>query len=135
MQLHPLSYQATAGKPAITGRDLANKLRKTLPGERAVMALAIADGVMVVTDFTHAQAARLADVSVDSVSIVASATPYEIQALNRGWLSLRDVRALHAERCNKPTTANIEAFIDRVGPDAIMAALDRLTAPTQAAAE
>jgi hypothetical protein len=71
-------------------------------------------------------------VSVDSISIVANATPNEIERLRRGWLSLRDVRALHAERCNKPTTANIEAFVDRVGPDAIMAVLDRLTAPTEA---
>ena len=130
----PISPTSPNGKPAIAGRDLARKLRKALPGERAVTALALTDG-LTVTGLTHAQAARLAEVSVDSISIVAGATTHEIYALNRGWLSLRDLRALHAARCNKPTTANIEAFIDRVGPDAIMAVLDKLTAPTQAAAE
>jgi hypothetical protein len=53
MQFHPLSYEAWAGKQPITGRDLANKLRKTPPGVRAVTALALTNGVAV-TGLTHA---------------------------------------------------------------------------------
>jgi len=133
MQLQPLSYEASAGKQ-LTGRSLANKLRDALPGARAIMALSLTNGVTL-SGLTYAQAARLVSVSVDSISIVANATPNEIEHLRRGWLSLRDVRALHASQCNKPTRTNIEAFIDCVGSDAIMDALDRLTQPQRLAAE
>jgi hypothetical protein len=130
-----LLREALNGKQPTTGRDFARKLREASPANRAIQALALVDGFTIVTNHTYAQAARLAETSVDSISIVAHATPVEIEYLKRGWLSLRDVRWAHANRPNRPTAADIEAFIDRVGPDAVWNVFDRLTAPANLAAE
>jgi hypothetical protein len=130
-----LSLNPINDKPT-TGRALARKLRGASPALRAIHALSLTNGDAI-SGLTHSQAAKVADVGVEAISIVANATPVELEHLKRGWVSLRGVRRAHAvrlaQRRNRPSAADIENVI-RADPDAVLAVLDRLTAPDQVAA-
>ena len=120
------------GNPPLRGRAVAQRLRYSSPADRALAALQFTNGIPI-AGLTRAQAARVARSSVYNVWIASLAAPDEREALRRGRIKLRDVRAAHAKR-KTPSEADIIAIINRIGPDAIMAALDRLTAPEPAAA-
>lgn len=128
----PLHDMTTAGNPPLRGWAFAHRLRNASAAGRALAAHQLTNGVAI-AGLTRAQAARVADVSVSSVSIVASATTDEIEALRRGKLSLRDVRRAHAKN-RKPSID--ENLMRRTDPNVVMRVFDRMTAPaTPIAAE
>jgi hypothetical protein len=124
----PLPLNETDGKRPMHGRDLALRVKKTSPAQRAALAAWVARGEVSITALTTAQTALLMDLNVSSVSLAKSATDEDLAALRRGVMSLRDLRAKrsaerireHAERIK----AALNALID----------IGALT-PTQAAAE
>ena len=112
----------------LSGRFVAKHAHGRPLNERLVTVTMLLGNIQL-GELTHAQIAKLAGVSLDSVSIVANATPDERKALFNG-ASLRSVRKANAKP-REMTDAEIEAFIDRVDPNRVLAILDRKTAPPQ----
>ena len=123
-----ISHQTPEAKPLLRGKVLARNLRKASPAMRAILVTPLTNGAAI-GGLPKAQAARLGRVSAKSIAIVAGASAEQLEALWSGQLSLNAVRKANAKP-REMTDADIEDFIDRVDPNRVLAALDRLTAPS-----
>jgi hypothetical protein len=132
MEVLSVSDVEPGGKSSpMRGKDIARRVQKSPPGPRAALAVKLTNGV-VISALTKTQAALMTDLSPSSVSIAANSTADELEALRRGKISLR---ALRAKRRAKPNENDIEDIIVRAGVERVMSVLDRLTAPVPTAAE
>jgi hypothetical protein len=120
----PLTFHVT-----LHGKALAAWARDATPAQRALTALALAEGASVLVP-TRAQAAVLVGASPYAVAIAALATPEEAGALYFGGISMAEVRQAHARTPNTLTDADINAFIERAGIERVFTAIDNKTAPT-----
>lgn len=128
-----ISYQTPEAKLLLSGKVLARNLRKTSPAMRAILVAPLTNGTAIGV-LTKAQAARLGRVSAKTMAIVAGASADQLEALWSDRLSLNAVRKANA----KPrglTDSEVDDFINRVDPNRVLAALDRLTAPSSIDAE
>jgi hypothetical protein len=120
-------HQNIEAKPAMSGKDLAERLPQMRPDARAVLALEFTNG-RTLSRPTRVQAAKLTGVSPYNLSIAALATADEREGLMRGRLKLSDVRRAHAHP-RKATIGEIENLIRNADPNDVMSVFDRLTAP------
>ena len=130
--MNSVSHRDFEAKVAVSGKALARKLRNATPGARAIAALPLLSGTALV-GATWAQAARVANVSVHSLAIAASASTTEREGLRSGTLTLKAVRRAHVQPCKPIDDNEIVDFINRVDPNRVLAILDAMTAPPQLA--
>jgi hypothetical protein len=116
---------ADARPPAPTKTISGHKLSRChmSPARRALLAVDIAAGKVVVDDLTRAQARALTGASVGYVHTAAELTPAQREQVECGLLSLS---AIHN---GSPTDAAIDRFVAKAGANRVMAALDRYTQP------
>ena len=88
----------TASSGAMRGRDLAKRARRSSAAIRAVLASKLMSSEIAISGLTRQQAAQLLHVHLDSVSLAGKASEAERDALRRGKLSLRQLRARRAQR-------------------------------------
>ena len=121
----------TKTKPVtVVGKAIAARLAQHHQDARALLALNLVNGEAI-PRMSRRQAAQQVGVSRYRIALAAAATAGEIECVKLGRLRLRDVRAAHAKR----REATVDDLIDRYDANVIMAAFDRLTAPTAVAAE
>jgi hypothetical protein len=106
----------------VTGKELARALRRQGAAAKAVTAADIAAGRLVIDRPTPKQARAVTGASASYVGTALALSPMERQAFRAGRLKLADARAL--------SDARLDKLVHRIGPDKVMAALDRATAPT-----
>jgi hypothetical protein len=127
------SGNAPASAPEnIAGARLAWEARHRGAATRALNALNIYGGVEVVISPTRKQACQLAGSSVNSMSLVANATPAQRAELERGLITLTDLRRARKSKTSNPE--DIRAFVERHGIEAVFAVVDEMTAPPAASA-
>ncbi|MGY3125004.1 hypothetical protein ACVWXQ_008941 [Bradyrhizobium sp. S3.14.4] len=127
----PTSAGATAPTAhQYDGRKLS-RLRNLSAEKRALLAFDLQHGARLY-NLTRAQAAAVAKVAPSYIGTVATASDEERQRLAYGWTSLS---AIHNRHRRPATDADIERIVKKIGPDRVMRALDRITAPELAAAE
>jgi hypothetical protein len=107
----------------ISGRKL-HRRGKNSPSHRALLAVDLVSGTVQVSRFTRAQARVLTGASYGYVNTAAKLNPEQRQKVERGQLSLA---AFHNKR--QPSDAALLQYIEKVGADRVMAALDRYTEP------
>jgi hypothetical protein len=108
----------------IVGHKLATRLRAGMsPTFRALLAHEFESGACWLHSLTRRQACALTGASIGYVHTLAHATEQEREAVKRGVLSLSDIHN------RPPSDAAIDRVIARLGPDRVLAALDRLTMP------
>lgn len=112
----------------ITGRRFNRLLKLGSPADRALLAYDLARGEMQILPPTRAQAAGLARIASGYIGTVARLSADERVRLARGELSLT---RLHHDRQHRVTDAEVDRVVARYGAEAILAALDRLTAPAR----
>jgi hypothetical protein len=122
-------HQNLEAKPAMSGKAIATWLKFLPPDGRSVAALSLTRDTPL-TRLTRNQAARLTDQSPYNLSIASLATADERDALMRGVIRLSDVRRVHAHARELPDAEAAKLIINRYSASAIMAAFERLTAPT-----
>jgi hypothetical protein len=110
----------------ISGRRLNRLIRWASATDRALLAYELEQGAIQVLRPTRTQAATLTRASSGYIGAIARLSADERTQLARGWFSLS--RA-HNRRRN--TDAEIDRIVAAFGAEAIMAALDRATAPTR----
>jgi hypothetical protein len=105
-----------------------HQLGRLSTSQRVLAADDLASGGKTASGLSCAQVAHLAGVSVSYLSTVAHCTPAERQQLRSGALT---ISALHnSKRKTKPDSDNeIDRIVERIGPERLLAALDRYTAP------
>jgi hypothetical protein len=106
------------------------KRRGLSPTHAALLAYELEIGAAWLHDFPRRQACRLTGASVGYVSTIAHATPDERAAIRRGALALAK---LHNKPKAQPTDDEVNRLVATIGPDRVMAALDRATAPREEA--
>jgi hypothetical protein len=117
----------------ISGRQFAHRLTKLNTTERALVAYGLECGAVHLQNLTRPQAAMLTRVSVSYVNTIQRASPAELELLACGWLQLSE---LHNKHRHQPATdADVEQVVLKLGPNRVMSALDRITAPVLDAAE
>ena len=130
MQLHIESFPGVNISPSrdLNGHKLSRRVQRGLsPTFRALLAYQLESGGVCVHHLTRKQALALARASSGYVSTVARLSPQERDQLGKGILSLS---ALHNR---PPTDADVDRIVTKLGPTRVMAALDRLTRPAEAA--
>ena len=130
--MNSVSHQVFEAKSLLRGKAIAYGRKAPLHQRLRLAKLLLGD--VPGGDLTYTQVALLAGVSARSVSTVDRATLEQSAGLFDGTLSLNAVRKANAKPCEM-TDADIEDFIDRVDPNRVLAALDRLTAPQSIAAK
>jgi hypothetical protein len=108
----------------ISGRKLSRRRKGFSPSHRALLALDIETGKARVINHTRKQARALTGASVGYTNTAAKLTPDQRQKVERGQLSLAAFHNKH-----QPTDAALLQYIEKVGADRVMAALDRYTEP------
>jgi hypothetical protein len=96
----------------LTGRALRRALRDKSPKERACLVALLIERKVAFEDLSPAQLARLCKANPGTVSIELG----------------------HAGR-RGPRDSTLDRLIKKYGPDVLMRAVDRITAPTRVAAE
>jgi hypothetical protein len=127
-----VSHVDPADNPRLTGAALALKVKKMSTAQRSALAVRLQFCDVSITGLLPTQAAALTKVAIGSVRLAGGAAERDLVALKRGQLSLRQLRNKNRKA---PTEIDIENFVLRVGPTAIMNVLDRMTVPTPVAAE
>jgi hypothetical protein len=129
-----VQHERLGAKPAMsrTGRAIAKRIAHHDQDIRALIARALVTGEPIPA-MSHRKAAKLTVVSRHRLAAAELATVGEIECVQLGRLSLRHVRRAHALKAL--TDAEIEDFIDRAGPNRVLAILDSMTAPVAMAAE
>jgi integrase len=126
-----VSHRLQNNNPPLIGKAIAARLARRQQDARALAALDLVNGA---TRPSRRQAAKLMGVTRYRIASAELATADEIECLKLGRLRLSDVRKAHAKP--RPLTdAEIESFIANADPYRVLAIVDRLTAPTLAAAE
>jgi hypothetical protein len=120
---------APAANEFLSGRTIAKRVRGRPLHERLVVAMMLL-GDIPIGALTHAQIASLADISSDSVAIIASATIEQRRELFAGTLSLRAARRARATKSKRHevTDADVESYIRR-DPNLAYAIFEKFTAP------
>lgn len=133
MLYRPDHPPGTSSPPRPTARDInGHKLARALknknisPAHRALLAHNLEIGAAYLHHLTRQQSLALTDASGGYVASVANLTPEEREQVNTGKLSLSVVH----NRKREPTDAQLDRLVARIGADRVMAALDRLPAPT-----
>lgn len=118
----------------LTGRQL----RRAKPPARIVIGSELCNGGLVVTGLSCRQAARLTRADRGAISAVNHATPDEREALERGKITIGDLRKPPSERAvlNAIKRIGLARIIAIAGPGAALDIIDQMTAPaTPIAAE
>jgi hypothetical protein len=116
----------TAG-PAITGRRLSRLIKQASAADRALLAHKLEQGEVLLVRPTRAQATMLAHASPSYVGTIGRLTADERLQLARGELSLS---RLHNNHRYVATDTAIDRIVAKLGAERVMAALDRMTAPS-----
>jgi hypothetical protein len=119
------------GNARLTGATLARKVKKMSVAQRSALAARLQYWDVSLTGLLPKQAAALAEVAIGSVRLAGSADEADLAALKRGQMSLRQLRNKYRKA---PTEIDIQSFILRVGPAAILNVLDRMTSSTRVVA-
>jgi hypothetical protein len=120
----PLSEERAGAQPirALTGNGHADRVPRTAATDRALRAFARVGETIVVTT---AIAARLEDASLTYVSALNCMNASERDAVRDGDLKLCDYVI---KRWRQPAI-DVDTLVAELGPDRVLAALDRLTKP------
>jgi hypothetical protein len=110
----------------VHGRHLALGLHRLSASQRALLAFELTTGAVTLCGLTRKQAARIAGANTDYVSRVAHISDSEREQLRGGGLRLSKT---HPRQPRELSDAEIDHLVRTVGPDRVMAAIDRLTAP------
>jgi hypothetical protein len=125
-----LSTSASFYKPEVIGTKLQRKLRRMTKTARALLGAELMAGPM---QFTPRQASRFVEVEMKFIRAALGATPDEWYALKFGYLSIENLYARQlAARPFSPK--KIKKFIAAAGADKILAEIDEMTMPANAAA-
>jgi ethanolamine ammonia-lyase large subunit len=112
---------------------LNRKVRRGLsPTHAALLAYELETGTLRLYGLPRHEACRHTHASASYVATIARATAEERAALKRGEIALGQ---LHNKPKAPPSDAEVDRIIAKIGPDRIMAALDRYTQPHLMAAE
>ena len=109
----------------ISGGKLSRRRKGFSPSHRALLALDIEAGKVRVVNHTRKQARALTGASVGYTNTAAKLTPDQRQKVERGQVSLA---AFH-NKPRQPTDAALLHYIEKVGANRVMAALDKYTEP------
>ena len=108
------------------GRQFADIVRHTTPGQRAVLSHMLRTGTITLADYTLVQALALSKASWAYAVAAHGLDDHERQLV---WFG----RALIADFIHRtPSDADVDRVIARLGQERVWAALDRATAPTRA---
>jgi hypothetical protein len=122
-----MNYHSTFDTVNIDARTL-RKLRKRLnASERALFAANLATGDACLENIPPALGAKLLGVSVGYVHTMRRATNQERLAVVCGAATISALHNRH--RHQPPDDAAVERTVTKLGPDRVMRALERLTAP------
>jgi hypothetical protein len=125
----PRPTNVTPDRPIrMSGRRLNRLAKGASPTKLALLAYGLAKGKAPVLGFTYAQAAGLVGASIGYVGTVGRLTDAERLRLSRDELSLS---RLHNRR-RVPTDTEIDRLVATLGPERVLAALDRATTPPTA---
>jgi hypothetical protein len=108
----------------ISGRKLSRRRKGFSASLRALLALDIEAGKVRVVNHTRKQARALTGASVGYTNTAAKLPPDQRQKVERGQVSLA---AFHNKR--QPSDAALIDYIEKVGADRVLAALDKYTEP------
>jgi hypothetical protein len=122
----------------LRGKDIARRVKKTSPAQRAALAAWIARRATPIVKPTTTQTAFLFNLSAASVSLVKNATDEDLAALRAGRLSLRALRSKRRQKPNgsAPTIDDVIAFVRQADAglvQAVASAFADFAAPVQAA--
>lgn len=131
MKVSSLANLDDLGNARLTGATLALKVKKMSAAQRAALAVRLRYWDVSLTGLLPRQTAALAEVGIGSVRLAGGASEADLAALKRGQMSLRQLRNKYRKA---PTEIDIENFVLRAGPAAILNVLDRMTASTRVAA-
>jgi hypothetical protein len=118
------------------GTVTGGQLRRAKPAARIVIGSELCNGGLVVRGLSCRQAALLTSADRKAISAANHATPDEREALERGKITIGDLR-------KPPSRKAISNYIERVGlariiaiagPGAALDIIDQLTAPASSAA-
>lgn len=118
------AHMTAGGTPVkLRGRDLASQLRDLPKKRRALLAAqAVAGGLKL----TRAQAANLFGVCPDYIAVACTASAEERHDILNGG-SLRAI--IQGRKRHHMGDAALDRLVADIGPDKLLAALDRATAP------
>jgi hypothetical protein len=130
--LDPYTFFAAETPAVLTGRRLTRRLRKHPDAtSRALTAVDLAAGCL---QPTLTQARQLCGASYAYCWAVSRLGPFERAAVERGDLKLADI-----VRRKQPQSSTDQMIVEQVvrtlGPNNVLAALDRITKPVDVAAE
>ena len=122
----------------INGILTGGQLRRAKRAARIVIGSELCSGGLVVTGLSCRQAARLTSADRGAISTANHATPEQREALERGKITIGDLRKPPSERAIASYVKRIglARIIAIAGPGAALDIIDHLTAPaTPTAAE
>jgi hypothetical protein len=122
----------------LRGKDIARRVKKTPPAQRAALAAWVARGATPIVTPTTTQTAMLFGLSPASVSLVKNATDEDLAALRVGRLSLRALRSKRKQKPNgsAPNIDDVIAFVRQADAGLVQAVINAFAdfaAPAQAA--
>jgi hypothetical protein len=104
---------------SISGISLANKLRVRTASQRAVLAVELLEGRLVIGQLTATQAAKLADTNVEYLRAARRATAPQRALLRRGYLTIQNLKAIPL------TPEQLDEIVHRAGTDPLWSAIER----------
>jgi hypothetical protein len=120
----------TSVKSYINGRKIACNLRRMSQTSRALHANDAVTGAVALHALTRSQAAALFGTNVSYIDAVGRASDEERARLRAGEVAIAEIHSTPKPPTDEAVDALVDNFIDFVGADKILAALDRATRPT-----
>ena len=125
---HPVS--PTPAQVNLDGRKLGRLLRCMTAPRRALLAYQVETGAVTVQGLPRAQSARLCRVARGYVGTVAKLDPATREKVRAAPFLLTGI---HQKRIM--SDSGVDALVDKIGLERVLASLDRLTTPKAVAAE